>query len=136
VGTDTRSTFGGIAHLTGVTDYGSSGCYVNLTFTGLDPAKDYTFATSAARCESTSNRLTIFTPTGPDIYVNASTSGVDVLVPNSVRFDTGDNYSAGYVARRTGITAADGIFKVRTEADPASDSGYKAYALDMFMLQE
>jgi len=60
---------------------------------------------------------------------------VDVLAENTVRFNTGDNYSEGYVARWTGITAADGSFTVRAEADPSSDSGYKAYSFDVFKLE-
>lgn len=61
LGTDARNTFGGIADMTGVIYYGGSpGWYVDLTFTGLDANKEYTFATSAARCRSIyDNRNTI-----------------------------------------------------------------------------
>ncbi len=136
VDTDAHNTFGGISDMTGVIHYGSAGWWVDLTFTGLDPTTEYTFATSANRGNSSySNRLTIYTLTGADTYVNASTSGVDVLAENKVRFITGDNHSRGYVARWTGITAADGSFTVRAEADPNSADGYKAYSFDVFMLE-
>jgi hypothetical protein len=133
IGTDAYNTFGSIADMTGVIYYGSTGWWVELTFTGLDPTTEYTFATSAARCNYT-NRLTIYTLTGADTYSNASTNGVDVLAENKVRFNTGDNFSEGYVARWTGITAYDGSFTVRAEADPGSTDG-KAYSFDVFMLE-
>ncbi|MHC4316881.1 MAG: hypothetical protein ACYSW3_30945 [Planctomycetota bacterium] len=49
---------------------------------------------------------------------------------------TGDNYNDGFVARWTGIRAADGNFTVRAEADPNSADGYKAYSFDVFMLEQ
>lgn len=145
-GTDARTTFGGIVDMTGVTYYGSSGWWVDLELTGLDPTKEYTFTTSAARCKSTYNRLSIFTLTGADAYTNASTAGTDnvsetfsngtvVLTANQVRFNTGDNHGAGYVARWTGIDpGTDAAITIRAEADPASDSGYKAYSFDVYKL--
>ncbi|MHC4112680.1 MAG: lamin tail domain-containing protein, partial [Planctomycetota bacterium] len=132
-GTDAYNTFGGMADMTGVIYYGSAGWWVELTFTGLDPTTDYTFATSAAR-NNYSGRLTIYTLTGADTYTNASTNGVDVLAENKVRFNTGDNHNEGYVARWTGITAANGSFTVRAEADPGNADG-KAYSFDVFMLE-
>jgi hypothetical protein len=45
-GTDAYNTFQGLTDMTGVIYYGSTaGWYVDLTFTGLDPAKVYNFAT-------------------------------------------------------------------------------------------
>ncbi len=134
VGTDAYATFGGLADMTGVIYYGSAGWWVDVTFTGLDPSTEYTFATSSAR-GSYDNRYTVYTLIGADTYANASTSGVDVLAENKVRFNTGDNLAQGYVARWTGITAADGTFTVRAEADPSSPDGQRAYAFDVFMLQ-
>ncbi|MHC4653727.1 MAG: HYR-like domain-containing protein [Planctomycetota bacterium] len=120
--------------MTGVIYHGSAGWWVDLTFTGLDPTTEYTFATSAAR-NSYSDRWTIYTLTGADTYTNAGTIGVDVLAENKVRFNTGDNHNEGYVARWTGITATDGSFTVRAEADPCSTDGRKAYSFDVFMLE-
>ncbi|HIJ54217.1 MAG TPA: hypothetical protein HPP66_13870, partial [Planctomycetes bacterium] len=134
VGTDAYDTFGTIADMTGVIYYGSTGWWVDLTFTGLDPATEYTFATSAARCSYT-GRWTNYTLTGADTYTNASTSGVDVLAESKVQFNTGDNYNEGYVARWTSITADDGSFTVRAEADPSSTDGRKAYSFDVFKLE-
>jgi len=133
VGTDAYETFSGIADMTGVIYYGAAGWWVDLTFTGIDPATEYTFATSSAR-NAYSDRLTIYTLSGADTYTNASTEGVTVLADNKVRFNTGNNHEEGYVARWTGIMAADGTFSVRAEADPSSPDG-KAYAFDVFMLE-
>ena len=122
--------------MTGVIYYGSSGWYVDLTFTGLDPAKTYTFATSASRNGSTytlrNTRYTISSVAA----TNASTAGVNVINESSVWFNTGDNHNEGYVARWTDIQPeSDGSFTVRAEAnDPATE--YRAYAFDVFMLQE
>ncbi|MHC4544680.1 MAG: lamin tail domain-containing protein, partial [Planctomycetota bacterium] len=136
VGTDAYNTFGGTTDMTGVIYYGSVGWWVDLTFTGLDPTTEYTFATSTNRGNPNyTNRWTIYTLTGADTYTNASTSGVDVLAENKVRFNTGDNYNQGYVARWTGITASDGSFTVRAEADPSSADGRRAYSFDVFMLE-
>ncbi|MHC4740223.1 MAG: lamin tail domain-containing protein, partial [Planctomycetota bacterium] len=134
VGTDAYNTFSGITDMTGVIYYGSTGWWVDLMFTGLDPATEYTFATSAAR-GNYSGRLTNYTLTGADTYTNASTSGVVALAENKVQFNTGDNYNEGYVARWTGITAADGSFTVRAEADPCAPDGRKAYSFDVFKLE-
>ena len=133
-GTDAYNTFGGIADMMGVIYYGSVGWWLDLTFTGLDPATEYTFATSAAR-RNYADRLTIYTISGADNYVNASTEGVDILADDKVRFNTGDNYNEGYVARWTGIRSSGGSFTVRAEADPSSPEGRKAYSFDVFMLQ-
>jgi len=133
IGTDAYDTFSGIADMTGVIYYGAAGWWVDVTFAGLDPATEYTFATSSAR-NAYSDRLTIYTLSGADTYTNASTEGVTVLADNKVRFNTGNNHNEGYVARWTGITTADGTFSVRAEADPSSPNG-RAYAFDVFMLE-
>jgi hypothetical protein len=140
-GTDARATFGGIADMTGVIYYGSStGWYVDLSFSGLDPDKTYTFATSAARCNADyTDRGTIYTISGVDAATNASTAGTQEYQSNplSVWFNTGDNYDEGYVARWTGIRPGDdGSFTVRATHHPNANSGYKAYSFDVFMLQE
>jgi hypothetical protein len=140
-GTDARTTFGGIADMTGVIYYGSNtGWYVDVTFTGLDSSKTYTFATSSARCKADyTNRGTIYTISGADVAANASTAGTQEYQSNplSVWFNTGDNFDEGYVARWTNIRpGSDGSFKVRATHHPNAESGYKAYSFDVFMLQE
>ena len=133
VGTDAYNTFFGYANMRGVVYYGAAGWYVDLTFTGLDPAKQYTFATSASRGGSGGDypsRKSIFTLNDANTYTNASTSGVDVLADNAVAFVTGTNYSEGYVARWTGITAGpDGSFSVRAEADDSQSRWPKGLCL-------
>jgi hypothetical protein len=137
VGTDANNTFAGITDMTGVIYYGDLGWWIELTFTGLDPSAEYTFATSANRGNPTYiDRWTIYTLVGADSYTNSSTSGVDVLAENKVRFNTGDNYNDGFVARWTGITASDGTFTVRAEADPNTPESRKAYSFDVFMLEQ
>ncbi|MBN1846209.1 MAG: lamin tail domain-containing protein, partial [Sedimentisphaerales bacterium] len=135
IGTDAYNTFHGYADMMGVIYYGSVNWYVDLTFTGLDPLAQYTFVTSACRNAYT-DRLTIYTISGADAFTNESTPGVDILADNRVRFNTGGNYNEGYVARWTGITAPDGSFTVRAEADPASPEGRRAYAFDVFLLAQ
>jgi uncharacterized repeat protein (TIGR02543 family) len=141
-GTDAYNTFHGLADMTGVIYYGSSaGWTVDLTFTGLDPGKVYNFATSAARCGSGGDyaqRKTIYTISGVDASTNSSSSGVDVISPTSVAFVTGTNEAEGYIAQWTDIDpGADGSFVVRAEPHSSSpDGGRKAYAFDVFMLQE
>ena len=135
-GTDARNTFGGIADMTGVIYYGpDAGWWVDLTMTGLDPARTYTFATSSSRANSTyTTRFTRYTISGVDAATNASTSGVTIVNNATVAFNTGDNHNNGYVARWTNIQpGADGSFKIRAEAHTSEN---KAYSFDVFMLQE
>ena len=138
VGTDANNTFNGFADMTGVIYYGpSAGWYVDLTFTGLDPTKTYTFATSASRGNPAyTDRPTIYSIMDADTYTNASTTGVNVVSEEEVWFNTGDNYNEGFVARWTNITADDGSFTIRATHHSTANSGYKAYAFDVFMLQE
>ena len=147
-GTDAYNTFHGIADMTGVIYYGSAGWYVDVNFTGLDPNKTYTFATSASRAKSTTDRRTrtgyadrwsIYTISGVDCRHQRKHSPAQrsQYNPYSVRFNTGNNHNEGYVARWTGINpGADGAFKVRAEAAPDANAGYKAYAFSVFMLRE
>jgi hypothetical protein len=143
LGTDARNTFGGIVDMTGVSYYGAAGWWVDLTLSGLDPAKLYTFATSASRARFNtdgtdySTRVTIYTLSGADASSNASTAGVTVISPTSVSFSTGNNHAEGYVARWTDIDpGADGSIVIRAEADPLSGNGNSAYSFDVFMLEE
>ena len=135
-GTDAYTTFNGKAGMVGVINYGSTtGWYVDVTFTGLNTAKTYTFATSANRNNSSySNRISKFTISDVASATNASTSGVTVINNESVSFCTGDNTASGYVARWTGIQpGADGDFTVRAESGGTVN---EAYGPGVFMLQE
>jgi hypothetical protein len=148
IGTDAYDTFNGIADMTGVIYYGSTGWYVDLVLTGLNPNRTYTFATSASRSrrftdgggDGYADRNSIYTISGVDAATNASTPGTEQYLddPLSVLFNTGNNHDEGYVARWTDIDPGpDGSFTVRAEAHPDSnDGGRKAYSFDVFMLQE
>jgi len=129
--TDAYQTFHGIADMAGLIRYGSSGWYVEMAFSGLDPGGSYTFATTANRAGSSYTRNSRFTISGVDSAVNASSPGVNEINNESVYFNTGYNTIEGYVARWNEIDpGTDGEFKVRVEAQ----SGTEAYGPSVFML--
>ena len=143
-GTDAYGVFNGIVNLGDwSTSYNSSsiGWHYQATFTGLDPTKSYEFVTSANRNSSSyagdgaSSRWTRFSISGADAYTNASTAGVVEISEDVVRFNTGYNTLNGYVARWTGITAADGSFTVRSENVGLGGPGEvnKSYGMQGFM---
>jgi hypothetical protein len=135
-GTDAYNTFNGKVLFDSVAYY-AAGWWMEARFTGLDPAKEYEFATSVNRGGSASDyaqRLSKFTISDTDSVTNSSTVGVTVNAPESVTFCTGINGATGYVARWTRIRCgADGAFTVRVE-----DGGGvgKGYAFDGLMLRE
>lgn len=145
-GTDAHLTFGGIADMTGSIAFGTAGWHVDATFTGLDPARRYAFATSASRAKRTTDGEpgftgydTLYTLSGVDAACNASTPGTGILNgdPLTVWFNTGNNHEEGYVARWRCIQpGSDGSFAVRAEAHPDAVDGRRAYAFDVFMLKE
>ena len=136
-GTDAWNTFGGIADMHGSIVYGSRGWYVDITFTGLNPDARYEFAASANRGnEAFTNRRSIFSIIGADSFANASTPGVDLLPDGAVSFCTGNNTSAGYVARWTDIRTSSGRVIFRATHTPDSDYGCRAYAFHVFVLRE
>jgi hypothetical protein len=127
--------------MTGTIRYGSStSWYVDITFTGLDPAKTYTFATSTNRASGTSyeSRNSKFTISDVDAATNESTSGVTIstttFTDDTTVFCTGENTDEGYVARWTGIQpGTDGDFTV--SVGPGGTDKY-GYGPGVFMLQE
>lgn len=135
-GTDAYNTFHGKVDMTGVVNYSSSaGWWVEVTFTGLDSSKTYTFATSANRNnDSYTGRVSKFTISDIDSASNKSTTGTTVISNESVSFSTGNNYSNGYVARWENINpGTDGDFTIRVEA---GSSVNEAYGPSVFMLTE
>ncbi|MFA7486059.1 MAG: PASTA domain-containing protein, partial [Phycisphaerae bacterium] len=134
-GTDAYNTFNGFANMVGLVNYGNSGYWVDINFTGLNPTKTYTFATTANRNDASyTTRISRFTLSGVDAAANASTSGVNVINNHSVYFCTGYNTVNGYVARWTGINpGSDGSFVVRVQEQEANNKGYGP---SVFMLQE
>jgi hypothetical protein len=137
-GTDAYSTFYGKANMAGVINYASStGWYIDVTFTGLDAGKTYSFATTANRADATyTTRNSQFTISDITSATNASTSGVTVVSNESVAFCTGYNTVNGYVARWVNINpGVDGDFRVRINAYPFA-SEYYGYGPGVFMLSE
>lgn len=138
VGTDAFNTFGNIAGMQGTIFYGSDPSYVDLTFTGLDPSRLYTFATTANRGADVEgktgylDRVTKYTVSGADSYTNASTAGTTITDSGaSTAFCTACNSTNGYVARWTDIApGSDGTIAIRAGADDY----YKFYAFDVFQL--
>ncbi len=140
VGTDAYTTFHGFAGVPGVIYYGSSsGWSVTATFTGMDPAKTYTFATTANRNDAAyTARISKYTISGIDAATNASTAGVTktttTITEDTSSFLTGYNTVNGYVARWTGIQpGADGSFAVTATF---ATTEYRAYAFSVFLLSE
>lgn len=133
-GTDAYELFGNIADMTGVISYGDPGWWVEITFSGLDPEKLYTFATSVCRDYYT-DRYTLYTLRGADSCENVSSAGTTIVSETQVSFNTGGNFNEGYVARWSNIRVLDGTFTVRAAAAPGTVDE-KAYAFDVFMLQE
>lgn len=136
-GTDAANIFGGEVDLTGVQVYGSTGWYVDLTLSGLNPAMQYEFVTTANRNGTFSPaRLTQFTLSGTDAFVNESSLGTAFsgVSDASTILNTGGNTTAGYVARWTEIRPGeDGTIEIRAEAGSANNS---AYGFSAFRLTE
>ncbi|MBW1881844.1 MAG: hypothetical protein JRJ84_26100, partial [Deltaproteobacteria bacterium] len=148
-GTDAHDTFNGIADMTGTSYYGGSGWWIDLTLTGLDPTKRYSFVTTASRAKANtdgapgySDRVTIYTLSGADAATNSSSTGTTEVGgdPLKVSFGTGNNHAEGYVARWTEIDpGADGTIVIRTEPDLGTGGAgdeHKAYTFDVFKLEE
>ncbi len=124
--------------LAGLVYYGSTGWWVEIAFSGLDPTKTYEFVTSTNRNNSGSSYLTRLTKyTISDVLASTNSSSTGVTVGDgglSTTFCSGYNTVNGYVARWTGITSGpDGDFVVRAEATPSNNS---AYAFSAFKLVE
>ncbi len=145
-GTDAAATFGGILDPTGNMSYNDApGWHLDMTFSGLDPDKVYTYAGTVNRNGGASygERVTNWRILGAESYVFASTEGTHKVADDMVEFSTGDNAN-GYVARWTDIKpSADGTFTIRTSHGIGEENGglpgahaYKGYAGGLFMLAE
>lgn len=120
--------------------YGSSGWWVEVTFTGLNPASQYTFVTTAIRARIYTDRLTLFTLSGHTSAVNTSSDGVYQKDGDQTVLMGGGNHlnTAGDVVRWDNICVPDGgdgtgQFTVRAEA---YGSNYRAYPFGGFMLEQ
>ena len=117
-------------------NYGSSGWWVEIEFTGLDPAKTYSFVGTAVRARTYPDRITLFTISGADSYVNNSSDGIVERSENQSKMLAGNNSVTGYVIRWDDIMPSPGgSFKIRAEAAPESEGG-SAYPFGGFMLEE
>lgn len=145
-GTDAEAYFGGVVDISGNMSYGDSpGWYVDLIFSGLDPAKSYTFVGTADRNGGPgyAARVTNWKIIGAESYTYASSETAHRVSEDSVEFSTGDN-SAGNVARWTNIRpGVDGTFTIRTSHTVGEANGglpgasaFQGYAGGVFLLGE
>lgn len=133
-GTDAYETFHTYVNMVGGTRLGSASSYIDLVFTGLDPSRSYSFATTANRNNPAyTARITRFTLSDVSTAANASSTGVTVNNNLSVSFSTGYNTVNGFIAQWTSIqSGTDGDFKVRFEVN----SDNYAYGPSVFMLKD
>ncbi|HDS85165.1 MAG TPA: hypothetical protein ENN97_08240, partial [Phycisphaerales bacterium] len=140
-GTPAYEIFGGIVDFSDrIIYYGDAGWWVEVSFTGLDPEKKYTFATTAIRAKHYTDRLTLFTLTGHKSAVNNSSDGIYLKDDDRTVLVAGGNHldTTGYVVRWDDIRVPDrgdgtGQFSVRAEAYGAN---YRAYPFGGFMLEQ
>jgi len=144
-GTPAYDVFNGIIDFGGTIIQHSSndGWWVEIQFTGLDPARKYTFVGSAVRIEPTElDRRSLITIQDADAYTNNSgyhTIGDTAWVgTDTTKFLAVGNAAQGVVVRWDDIEPGpDGDFTIRTEADSSAGShGRRAYVLHGFMLQQ
>ena len=121
----------------------STGWWVEIEFTGLDPTRKYTFVGTAVRISPADlDRISLFTIKDATSYVNNSgyhTIGDPSWVgTDTTKFLAVGNATEGVVVRWDDIEpGADGDFTVRAEADNSAGShGRRAYPLAGFMLEE
>ncbi|MHC4740619.1 MAG: lamin tail domain-containing protein [Planctomycetota bacterium] len=118
--------------------YGSTGWWIEITFTGLDPTKTYSFAGTAIRSRDYPDRISLFTIKDALLYTNNSDVPPDHpewLGADTTKLQAGDNRITGYVIRWDDIVpGGDGDFTVRAEAAP--EAGGRAYPFGGFMLQQ
>jgi hypothetical protein len=140
-GTPAYEVFGGVVDFSNrLIYYGASGWWVEIAFTGLNPTKKYSFATTAIRGATYLDRLTLFTLSGHTQALNNSSDGIYLKNGDQSVLIAGGNHlnTTGYIVRWDDITVADqgdgtGQFKVRAEAYGAN---YRAYPFGGFMLEE
>lgn len=134
-GTDAHDLFADIIDFSpNVVYYGNPGWWVDIEFSGLDPAQTYSFAGTAIRSNDYPDRVSMFTLLDAVSAVNNSSPGVAAKISNVTMLIAGDNSATGYVVRWDDIIpSAQGTFRIRAEATPKSEGG-KAYPLAGFML--
>ncbi len=141
-GTDAQIAFDGTStvSLNGMGAYKTTGVpsWAQVTFTGLDPGKEYEVITTGNRAGGSSyvDRYTKFMIQDADAFVNGSSSGVTIGDGGaSTTFVTGENTVNGYVARWTGIrSGSDGDFTLWS--GDATIGSIKPYVIQAFKLVE
>jgi hypothetical protein len=114
---------------------------ITLTFTGLNPARQYEFAAFSSRgstCDLYSNRFTLATLADVSAFLNRSSTGAVVstsVMSNDTTRIVGGNLS-GFIYKYTAIEpGTDGDMQVRFR--PYANPGYSTNAyLNAFMLME
>lgn len=125
----------------GILYYGQPGWSVDITFSGLNPSKYYTFVGTAIRGRDYPLRESLFTISGHKSAENNSSPGVVAKTPTTTTMLAGGNQYAntGFVVRWDNIQVnASGSFTIRAEASPnavLNDSG-RAYPFGAFLLRE
>lgn len=126
--------FGSDGHIS----YASQSWWIDIEFTDLNPADRYTFVGTAIRVTNYEDRWTRCTISGHSGAENTSSTGEGMAIQenhNSTDFRAGNNHARGQVVRWTNIDPGpDGRFTIRTEPAPYTESGYRAYPLQGFML--
>ncbi|MHC4744465.1 MAG: PKD domain-containing protein, partial [Planctomycetota bacterium] len=145
-GTVAYDTFNGIIDFGGtiIQHNSSSGWWVEIQFSGLDPARKYTFVASAVRvAPADMDRRSLITIKDAGAFTNNSGYHSAVGDPtwvgtNTTKFLAVANATEGVVVRWDDIEPGpDGDFTIRTEADSSPGShGRRGYALHGFMLQQ
>lgn len=136
-GTDAYDVFNGKIDFSGsiIQHSKSTGWFVEIKFTNLDPSKEYTFVGSAFRNKEYTDRISQCTIQGADTFTNNSSD--DVLLENEAvtQFLAADNSNEGHVVRWDGIDpGSDGTFSIHTVS--ADSDGRQGYPLHGFMLQQ
>lgn len=145
-GSDAAAVFEGKVDLTGNISYGDApGWHVDLTFSGLDPKRKYTFAGTADRAGGSgyADRVTNWRILGATSYSYRSSNGARKIANDSVEFSTGSNLN-GDVARWTNIlTGPNGTFVIRASHTVGVANGgipgahsYKGYSGGIFLLTQ
>jgi len=141
-GTDLYDAFGGIIDFAngGHVAYGSTGWWIDIEFSDLNPYGRYSFiGTSIRNTDSDySDRVTRCTISGHTSATNNSSEGTGIWKEGDItRYWAWNNDDTGHVVRWDDIDpGVDGIFKVRSECNAgAGEDTRKAYPLHAFQLQ-
>jgi hypothetical protein len=139
-GTDACDIFCGKVDFSGTIIQHCSSCsedcwFVAITFTGLNPARLYTFTGAAFRNSEYPDRESVCTILGADSYSNTSSDGVVFKDGDTTIFRAADNSNEGFVVRWDEIVAGeDGSFTIYTIS--GDSDGRQGYPLHGFMLSQ